>query len=144
MKLKLDNEMLAEMFFEDVHLLGIMASVKSYQFVWQINRQMGYSFSLNNDLEIERRNKSRSFFFSIYEYQIPQTSVCYYIYHNQNDGEFLLPELKNLDFLWMIKGEDISLNDIQSLQQNIKALPNVLLVNEVSSDKIKNKQHLIF
>jgi hypothetical protein len=144
MKLKLDNEMLAEMFFEDVHLFGIMASIKSYQFVWHINKQLGYSFRLNNDLEIERRNKSRSFFFSIYEYRIPLTSMSYYIYHNQNDGEFLLPELKNLDFLWMIKGDDISSQDISSLQQTIKSLPNVLLVNEVASDKIKNKQHLIF
>lgn len=144
MKLKLDNEMLAEMFFEDVHLLGIMASIKSYQFVWHINRQLGYSFALNNDLEIERRNKSRSFFFSIYEYRIPQTSNYYYIYRNQNDGEFLLPELKNLDFLWMIKGDDISNEDITSLQQTIKGLPSVLLVNEVNTDKIKNKQDLIF
>ena len=33
MKLKIDNELLAEEFFEDTFLLGIMAPVESHQFV---------------------------------------------------------------------------------------------------------------
>ena len=134
MKLKIDNEQLAEEFFENTHLLGIVAPVKSYQFIWHINQQ----------LEIELRKKSRNYFFEIYEHQIPRSCLFYYLYHNQHNGEYLLPEFKHLDFLWLIKGDDIDKEELDSLQQSIRQIPAVQLVNEMTNEKIKNKQHLIF
>jgi hypothetical protein len=144
MKLKIDNDLLAEEFFENTHLLGIVAPVKNYQFIWHINQSLGYTFRLNSDFEIELRKKTRSYFFSIYEYQIPQTTIVHYLYHNQHMGEYLLPEFKHLDFLWMIKGDDISGVEISDIQQMIKQLPVVQFVNEMTHEKIKHKQHLIF
>ncbi len=144
MKLKINNDLLAEEFFENTHLLGIVAPVKNYQFIWHINQHLGYTFRLNSDLEIELRKKTRNYFFSIYEYQIPQTTIVHYLYHNQHMGEYLLPEFKHLDFLWMIKGDDISGIEVSEIQQIIKQLPVVQFVNEMTSEKIKHKQHLIF
>jgi hypothetical protein len=144
MKLKISNDDLADSFFEDSHVLGVVSSLKNYQFIWHINQQLGFTFRLNSELEIELRKKTRNYFFSIYEYQIPQTSLVYYIYHNQNNGEYLLPEFKHLDFIWMIKGEDFSLNELESLQKTIKMMPSVQFVIEMDQEKIKNKQHLIF
>ena len=144
MKLKISNDDLADAFFEDSHVLGIVSSLKNYQFIWHINQQLGFTFRLNSELEIELRKKTRNYFFSIYEYQIPQTSLVYYIYHNQNNGEYLLPEFKHLDFIWMIKGEDFSLNELDALQKTIKMMPSVQFVIEMDQEKIKNKQHLIF
>lgn len=144
MKLKINNDLLAEEFFENTHLLGIVAPVKNYQFIWHINQYLGYTFRLNSDLEIELRKKTRNYFFSIYEYQIPQTTIVHYLYHNQHMGEYLLPEFKHLDFLWMIKGDDISGIEVNEIQQMIKKLPVVQFVNEMTSEKIKHKQHLIF
>jgi hypothetical protein len=63
MKLKIDNELLAEEFFENTHLLGIVAPVKGYQFVWHLNQQLGLNFRLNNSLEIELRKKNKKLFF---------------------------------------------------------------------------------
>ena len=144
MKLKINNDLLAEEFFENTHLLGIVAPVKNYQFIWYINQSLGYTFRLNSDFEIELRKKTRSYFFSIYEYQIPQTTIVHYLYHNQHMGEYLLPEFKHLDFLWMIKGDDISGVEVSDIQQMIKQLPVVQFVNEMTHEKIKHKQHLIF
>ena len=144
MKLKISNDDLADSFFEDSHVLGVVSSLKNYQFIWHINQQLGFTFRLNSELEIELRKKTRNYFFSIYEYQIPQTSLVYYIYHNQNNGEYLLPEFKHLDFIWMIKGEDFSLNELDALQKTIKMMPSVQFVVEMDQEKIKNKQHLIF
>ena len=53
MKLKIDNEALAQNFFEDAILLGIVAPIKDYQFSWQLNQLLGFNFRLNNDLEIQ-------------------------------------------------------------------------------------------
>lgn len=143
-KLKIDNEALAEEFFEDSLLLGIVAPIKDYQFSWQLNQMLGLDFRVNNDIEIQLTKKQRKYFFSIYEYAVPAISLSHYLYNNQYDGEYLLPEFKHLDFLWLIKGDPIAAEDLKILMQSIRSLQGVQLVNEMTHEKIKNKQHLIF
>lgn len=144
MKLKIDNESLAQEFFEDAALLGIVAPVKDYQFCWQLNQILGFNFRVNNDFEIQLTKKQRKYFFSIYEYAVPSTCLVHYLYNNQCDGEYLLPEFKHLDFLWLIKGDQMLPDEFKALMQSIRSLPGVQLVNEMTNEKIKNKQHLIF
>lgn len=144
MKLKIDNEALAEEFFEDAALLGIVAPIKDYQFSWHLNQILGFDFRVNNDIEIQLTKKQRKYFFSIYEYQVPTITLFHYLYNNQFDGEYLLPEFKHLDFLWLIKGDPLNPDDLKGLMQSIRSLPNVQLVTEMTNEKIKNKQHLIF
>ncbi len=143
-KLKIDNEALAEEFFEDSLLLGIVAPIKDYQFSWQLNQSLGLNFRVNNDIEIQLTRKQRKYFFSIYEYVVPSITLVHYLYNNQFDGEYLLPEFKHLDFLWLIKGDTVEADDLVALIQAIRALPGVQLVTEMTNEKIKNKQHLIF
>ena len=143
-KLKIDNEALAEEFFEDCQLLGIVAPVKDYQFSWQLNQLLGINFRVNNDIEIQLTKKQRAYFFSIYEYPVPSITLTHYLYNNQFDGEYLLPEFKHLDFLWLIKGEPVSAADLKELIQSVRSIPGVQLVMEMTNEKIKNKQHLIF
>jgi hypothetical protein len=144
MKLKIDNETLAQEFFEDSLLLGIVAPIKDYQFSWQLNQILGFNFRVNNDFEIQLKKKDRRYFFAIYEYAVPSTCLVHYLYNNQFDGEYLLPEFKHLDFLWLIKGETVSPEELKALMQSIRSLPGVQLVNEMTNEKIKHKQHLIF
>ncbi|MFY8046089.1 MAG: IPExxxVDY family protein, partial [Chitinophagaceae bacterium] len=60
------------------------------------------------------------------------------------DGEYLLPEFKHLDFLWLMKGDVISEETVQAMIQSVRQINGVQLVMELSQDKIKNKGHLIF
>jgi hypothetical protein len=144
MKLKIDNDLLAEEFFENALLLGIVAPIKDYQFSWQLNQVLGFNFRVNHDIEIELTKKNRKYFFAIYEYAVPATSLTHYLYNNQHDGEYLLPEFKHLDFVWLIKSEEIESNYLKELMGSIKSLPGVQLVTEMTNEKIKHKQHLIF
>ena len=127
MKLKIDNETLVEEFFECTRLLGIVAPVKDYQFSWHINQAMGFNFRLNNNLEIELKKKGRNYYFPIFEYAVDGCCMVHYLYNNHNDGE----------------GEEMENDELSALQQSLKLLPGVQLVNEMTHEKIKNKQHLI-
>ena len=144
MKLKMDNDLMVEEFFEGTQLLGIVAPMKSYQFCWQVNQVMQVDFRINNDFEIQLDKKKRKYYFSVYEYAEPAGSLVHYLYSNQFDGEYLLPEFKNLDYLWLLKGDNILPQALSDLQQTIKAISSVQLVVELTTDKIKNKGHLIF
>ena len=143
-KLILDNKELTDGFFDDTRLLGIMASLKDYQFCWQINQLTGMDLRVNNEIEIQLKRKNRNYFFTLYEYPEPTGSLCHYIYNNQFDGEYLLPEFRHLDFLWMMKGDMVPDDELKEKSDLIRTLNNVQLVLELSPEKIKNKENLIF
>lgn len=144
MRLSIDNNALAEDFFSDARILGIVAPVKDYRFCWLLNQALGCDFRLNSDIEIQLAKKNRQYYFSIYEYGEAGASLTHYIYSNQFDGEYLLPEFRHLDFLWLMKGDDVRDDYLQYLQQSIKGISNVQLITELDKDRIKNKMHLVF
>jgi hypothetical protein len=143
-KLILDTKLLTEGFFEDTRLLGVMAPVKDYQFCWHLNSSIGLDFRMNNDIEIKLIKKKRSYFFTVYEYCEPNRFLSHYVYNNQFDGEYLLPEFKHLDFLWLMKGDEVSDESLQETITTIKTISSVQLVLELTNEKIKNKEHLVF
>lgn len=144
MKLSLDNRDLTNGFFEDTRLLGIMAPFKDYQFCWHLNSMMGMDFRINNDIEIQLTKKKRNYFFSVFEFRDPNGSLEHYVYNNQFDGEYLLPEFKHLDFLWLMKGDVVTTTMLQQTTESIKAISGVQLVVELTNEKIRNKEHLVF
>lgn len=144
MKLTLDNREMTDHFFEETKLIGIMAPMKAYQFCWHVNHNMHIDFRNNNDLEIQLKKKGREYFFSVYEYAEHSTCLVHYLYHNECDGEYLLPEVKHLDFLWLLKGDLVSDESLQTLMQSIKKISGVQLVVELTNEKIRHKEHLVF
>ena len=143
-KLSINNQDLAEAFFEDTRLLGIMTADKDYQFCWQLNSILGMDFRINHEVEIRLKKKKRDYFFSVFEYHEPLGSLSHYLYNNQFDGEYLLPEFKHLDFLWLMKGDEVSDESLQETIQTIKTINSIQLVLELTNEKIKNKEHLVF
>ena len=143
-KLLLNTKELTDDFFEETRLIGIMAPVKDYQFCWYINTSMGMDFRINNDIEIQLTKKKRNYFFAVYEFSEPTGSLSHYVYNNQFDGEYLLPEFKHLDFLWLMKGDEISDPSLQEIIHSIQAISGVQLVVELTNEKIRNKEHLVF
>ena len=143
-KLILDTQDITDGFFEETRLLGIMAPMKDYQFCWQLNNLLGIDFRINNEIEIQLTKKNRNYFFAVYEYAEPTTSLIHYLYNNQFDGEYLLPEFKHLDFLWLLKGDSIDEDALNHLLNSIKTINGVQLVLELTNEKIRNKEHLVF
>lgn len=144
MKLVLDNKNLADDFFEDTLLIGIMAPIKDYQLCWNLNNMMGMDFRINNDIEIQLTKKKRNYFFAVYEFSEPTGSLSHYVYNNRFDGEYLLPELRHLDFLWLLKGDLVTEESLLQTINTIKEINGVQLVVELTNEKIRNKEHLIF
>ncbi|HMO62427.1 MAG TPA: IPExxxVDY family protein [Ferruginibacter sp.] len=144
MRLILDNETMAQEFFEDCLLLGIVAPIHKHTFCWEINQALGFCFRIKHEMEIQLSKKGRDYFFSMYEYKVPNVQLAHYLYKNQHDGEYLLPEVKHFDYLWLIKGDRPGTEVIDALIKSLKKLDGVQLVTEVKTDKIKNKQHLVF
>src|ERR1700753_1091662 len=144
MKLKLNIDDMTGEFFEDTRLLGLVAPLKDYQFCWQLNNRLRFDFRINNDIEIQLTKRQRTYFFGVYEYHEAGNSLIHFLYNNQFDGEYLLPEFRHLDFLWLLKGDFVSDERLGLLINSIRTVSGVQLVMELAQEKIKNKGHLIF
>lgn len=144
MKLVLDPREVTDCFFAETRLLGIMAPVKDYLFCWHLNHKLGIDFRINNDIEIQLTKKQRNYFFAVYEFMEQCASVTHYLYNNQFDGEYLLPEFKHLDFIWLLKGDDLQDLSMKHLVKSIKDIRGVQLVTELATTQIRNKEHLVF
>lgn len=144
MKLRLNVDELNDDFFEDTRLLGITTALKNYQFCWQLNNVLGYNFRLNPEIEIHLRKKERNYYFQVYRHRVSNSYLNHYIYHNQNDGEYLLPEFRHIDFLWLMKGDLVNDGQCNELIQSIKKINGVQLVAELTNEKIRNKGNMVF
>jgi len=144
MKLRIDNEAMLEDFFDNTRMLGIVASIEQYRFCWHLNQILNFDFRINNSLEIHLNKKTRNYFFPIYQYGQQAGTIKHYLYNNQDDGEYLLPEFKHLDFLWLMKDDIMKDEEVNVFMNSIKTIPSVQMVVELTNEKIKNKQHLVF
>jgi hypothetical protein len=109
-----------------------------------VNQVLQFDFRINNDLEIQLIKKQRRYYFSVFEYREPASSLVHYLYNNQFDGEYLLPEFRHLDYLWLLKGDTFPDDRLHELISSVKSIGVVQLVMELTNEKIKNKGHLIF
>jgi hypothetical protein len=143
MKLILDNEAITDDFFSDTRLIGIMAPIKNYQFCWQLNHLLGYSFRLNTEIDKQLRKKNRQYFFSVYQHE-ENLFLKYYLFHNHCDGEYLLPEFKHMDFLLLMKGDYVDDEKCDRILTLIRSISAVQMAAELTDEKIKHKEHLVF
>ena len=143
-KLSINNHDLAEAFFSDTRLLGIMAPMKNYQFCWQLNNLLSIDFRINHELEIRLKKKKRDYYFSVSEYHEPSGSLSHYLYNNKDEGEYLLPELKHLDFLWLMKDDWVADDELFHIINVVRSIGAVQLVIQLTPEKISHKEHLVF
>ncbi|MCO6496518.1 MAG: IPExxxVDY family protein [Chitinophagaceae bacterium] len=144
MKLQLDTDEMIDAFFENTKILGIVAPMEPYKFCWNLNTKLNYDFRTSHDLEIQMRKNNRNYYFTIYEYKIPAGKMSHFLYNNRYDGEFLLPELKHFDFIWLMKYEEHIPEKIASIIEAIRSIPVLQIVTELSLDKIKSRGNLCF
>jgi hypothetical protein len=135
---------MAEAFFEDTRLAGIVAPIRDYHFCWQLNRLFHFDFRLNTDIEIKLTKKLIRFSFSVFEYPEPGSSLVHYIYNNKHNGEYLLPEFKHNDYIWLMKGDAVDDGKFEHISRSIRQISGVQMVAEITHEKILHKNNLMF
>jgi hypothetical protein len=138
-KLILDNAALEEEFFEDVKLTGIVCPLDSYHFIWKINQSFNFNFERNHSYEVNVGD----LFFPVYSYIEEEKNIEHYIYSNRNKTHFLLPDMKNIDFVWLIKGIQYQTRYFDLINETMKKLAGIVYIFDINSDKLQQRQHLI-
>ena len=140
-KMTLDISAMHDDFFADSALVGIATALPGYRFGWLLNKEFGTAFVRKPDMDIPlQKAPDKSVYFPVYEYCVPLGGVKHLLYKLKNDKDTLLPEVKQLDYLWLLQGD---IADVPQIVRHLRNVPDVQLAQLLSVDKLKSLTNLL-
>jgi hypothetical protein len=126
----------------DFMLLGIISSEASYKLSLFMNSACSFRLVRQDDIELKQQ-KNGSTGFSFFSYEDENTYLKYNLIQNKTGIQYLIPELKNIDYLIQIIGEP-SQNDVDTLTEKLKSIPEISGVLKIDPVSLKSRNNLIF
>lgn len=125
----------------DFSLIGISCHAKDYRLCWELNNLLTIDLARTEDLDINLKSSIGNF--SFYEFMDEENYSEYFLIANRSSKGFLIPEQKNTDFLFMIKGAAYD-SLIEEILEKIGTSEIVLTSYLINVDSLKSKQNLLF
>ncbi len=125
----------------DFSLIGISCHAKEYRLCWELNNLLTIDLARTEDLDINLKSSVGNF--SFYEFMDEENYSEYFLIANRSSKGFLIPEQKNTDFLFMIKGAAYD-SLIEEILEKISTSEIVLTSYLINVDSLKSKQNLLF
>lgn len=132
-------------YYYNFTLLGLSSVAKEYKLAWSLNQALQINLVKQEDINIEFLNKN---ILVISNYLYQSENVVMRLLNNKSfdisdESLFLVPELRNFDFLIQVIDEADSF-DTKEMVSRISALNVVSFVANIDTDKLKSKENLIF
>ncbi|MEI6900404.1 MAG: IPExxxVDY family protein, partial [Bacteroidota bacterium] len=80
--------------------------------------------------------------YAFYLYRDEDQRLTFYLISNRNQGNLLLPALKQLDYIMIIEGE-LTKERKQALLSAIRAIPKVITAFEIRFSELKNHESFL-
>jgi hypothetical protein len=141
-KMVLDTAAMAEEFFSDTAMIGIVSAMPDYRFTWLMNYKLDMNFVRKPDMDVQIQIKDQLQYFSVYQFCTPLNGCTHLIYQLKRDKESLLPEVKQLDYLWLIQCGTAE-EDAALIANHLRSVNEVQLAQILSLDKLKNHNNLL-
>ena len=143
-KLVLDTSAMQEDFFEETAMIGIASSLSAHRFVWTLNARFGVNFRRAGDMDVCLNAKSKDDFqhFAVYHFADAVCGAQHFLYRLRAEKKVLLPEVKNLDYLWLIQNAR-SVEEADMYAKHLLDMPEIQLATILSADDLKNRAHLL-
>jgi hypothetical protein len=161
----LDVGEMKENFFADTSMIGIATSLPGYRFCWTLNKYFDTAFAnlpenticmgegkggkevvnyigaqaqsqMFAEVKTEKKDQKELYFFPTYSHIVPHSSYFYMLYHLKCGKKTLLPEVKHLDFLWLIQTAEPE-HDAHSILKELRSMREVQLAQELTTDQLK-------
>jgi hypothetical protein len=141
-KLVLDMAAMQEDFFEDTAMIGIGTPMPGYRLCWMLNQHFGIDLVRDPEQNISLKKKDNEYHFAVYQYVFPNSSHKYLLYQLKNGKESLLPEAKQLDYVWLIQ-TSCPEEDAIEITRALKEIPDVQLAQLLDADQLKSLNNLL-
>jgi hypothetical protein len=143
-KLVLDTSAMQEDFFDDVVLIGLATAYSGHRFCWLLNSRFNLDFKRAPEMDVCLRAKREEDHqhFSVYQYIEEVSGTEYLLYRLRCGKQNLLPEIKSLDYLWLLRGSQCE--EAATLYSTyLRDMPEVQLARLLSPQELKNRGNLL-
>ena len=150
----------------DFILIGINSALKDYRLCHFINKYTGLNFLFGKEDHMDHNGNKKEkpkdeldyhiiyekmknklntqHLYTTFRYHDLSFEYEYYLLSNKaQDGSLLIPEISSFDYFLIIK-HYIDDEDLTTIIDNIKSIPEVLLAKEIDPSVLKSKENLIF
>lgn len=127
----------------DFELISIVSAERDYRLCWQLNKELGLDFTRQDEIPIHYQKKKKFAYFNLYYYEDELNWLQYYFINNKSQGESLIPELKQVDHLLLIKGSEAELVKDETIKC-LKAMSQVQAILDTNPEHLRSKYNLIF
>jgi hypothetical protein len=129
---------------EDFQIIGIASHQNDYRLSWAMNQQLNLKLQKETDLEVKsKRNDEVCQYYTRYAYTDTNRGICYHLIANKNSQGFLLPEMKNLDFLLKVEGQ-MDEQAISDLVREIKRISFIIIAFRIENLRENQRKKFIF
>ncbi|MCX6187586.1 MAG: IPExxxVDY family protein [Bacteroidetes bacterium] len=136
-KLNLDNKQERE-----ISLFGIVCDNKISKLAWLINNTGFYGFGKIEDLDLSGYNPADINSYMRMQSVDDENHLTYILVENKNEKRYLVSELKNLNYLLIVKGGLDFFEDDEFIK-SIKKIPEIKFISSIEPKKLKSKLNLI-
>lgn len=133
-------------FQEDVfYSIGISSHENDYRISWALNQALDLKLVREEDLEVTDSKSGALQHFSLFNWRDENKMVSYRLLANQGPNGYLLKTFKNIDFVFLLKGETDEAQ-VSEIVQKINRLDMVGLAFRIDPDKLTaaNRKRLNF
>ncbi len=150
----------------DFVLIGISSHEKDYRMCWALNNKFGIELEKIDSLEIKGKKQETPSFFSLFTFDHPDNFIEYTVVanlseskmsfkkehslfgtkvkpHSYSENEYLIPEHKQMNYFFVMKGE-VEQHQVQQMIKQIKEIDLVLTAIPIDVSQLKSKHNLIF
>lgn len=130
-------------FTDDEFLLwGLLSSNGGHRICWEMNQELSYNLIRQDDVVLTKDPNLENVYFNFYLYEDETDFFRVELIKNKSNGEFYVKELKNFDFLLMVKGE-LDFFEEAPFTNKLKNFSSLQAALTIDISKIKNTSQLI-
>ncbi len=130
-------------FDNDFILIGIASHENDYRLSWAINKSLSFDLTKCENLTIKHPKHKIELSYSMYSFSDSNNYMNYQLISNKSEQGFLLPEFKNIDFLFRISGHS-DLSYINELLVQIKKIDIVITAFPIDDLSERQKKLFVF
>lgn len=127
----------------DFYLIGIASHENDYRISWAVNTALKWKLVKIDDFKVNHPKLKTMVNYSMYKYTDVDELFNYNLIANKSEKGFLLPELKNIDYILKISG-DIDAEFLNSIIQKIKKIDIVITAFLIDDLTPRMKKMFVF
>lgn len=109
----------------DFYLIAIASHENDYRLTWALNQNLNFSLIKVDNLSCNHPKHKVNANYSMYNFDDDNNHLKYNLISNKSEKGFLLPDLKNIDFILRIAG-DLDQDFLNNIVQRLKKIDIVI------------------